>query len=210
MACAICNTRREKRHCPGVQGEICAICCGEQREETVACPLDCEYLEIAHQQESREKKNSAEMPNHDFRVSVDYLKKNIELAMALQRAVLVAALRSQALDSDAGEALDGLVRTFKTLDSGLYYESRPANPIAAAIFDAVQESVAELRAIENERGVHKLTNTQILTVLVFLQQMEFAFNNGRKLGRCFLGNLRTAMGGIDDGKQRETGSLLVL
>ncbi len=120
MACAICHTRREKRLCPGVQGEICAICCGEQREETVACPLDCEYLEIAHLQESREKKDPAAMPNHDFRISREFLQKNIELVMVLQRAVLVSALRINAVDDDIKAALDGLVRTYKTLESGLY------------------------------------------------------------------------------------------
>ena len=44
MNCAICETRRPRRYCPGVRGEICAICCGTAREVTVDCPLDCPYL----------------------------------------------------------------------------------------------------------------------------------------------------------------------
>src|SRR5580698_8411322 len=138
MPCAICHVRREKRHCPGVQGEICAICCGEQREETVACPLDCEYLKIAHQHEGREKKNPADIPNVDARISEEFLQKNIELIVDLQTVLLLTALERNAIDNDVKEALDGLTRTYKTLGSGLYYESRPANPIAAAVFDAVQ------------------------------------------------------------------------
>ena len=209
MVCAICNTRRAKRHCPGVQGEICAICCGEQREETVACPFDCEYLETAHLQESREKKNPTQMPSRDFRISQGFLEKNIELVMTLQNAVLVAALRSNAIDNDVKEALDGLVRTYKTLDSGLFYDSRPVNPMASAVFDAVQQRVAEIRNAENERGVHKLTDSQVMTVLVFLQQMEFTFNNGRKRGRCFLDNLRLAMRELREDRQPDPSPLIV-
>jgi hypothetical protein len=209
MACAICKTRREKRHCPGVQGEICSICCGEQREETVDCPLDCEYLQIAHQHESLEKKNPAGMPSREFRISQDFLRKNVEFLMTMQLTVLKAALRVHAIDSDVREALDGLARTYRTLESGLYYESRPANPMAAAIFDAIQQRVAEIRQTENERGVHKLLDNQVLTVLVFLQQMEYAFDNGRKRGRCFLDNLRTTMAGVAEEGQPDPASLIV-
>jgi hypothetical protein len=209
MACAICKTRREKRHCPGVRDEICAICCGEEREETVACPLDCEYLHIAHHQETRERKDPAAMPNHDFRISQAALEKNLELIMAMQLAILVPALDRNAIDNDVKQALDGLVRTYKTLDSGLYYDSRPANPIAAAIFDAVQQRVTELRQAENERGVHKILDSQVLTVLVFLQQMEYTFNNDRKRGRCFIDNLRTTMAGVPYGQEPDPSPLIV-
>jgi hypothetical protein len=209
MACAICKTRREKRHCPGVQGEICAICCGEEREETVACPLDCEYLHIAHHQESRENKDPAAMPNHDFRISKATLEKNVELIMAMQLAVLVPALERNAIDNDVKEALAGLVRTYQTLDSGLYYDSRPGNPIAGAIFDAVRQRVTEIRQVENERGVHKVLDSQVLTVLVFLQQMEYAFNNDRKRGRCFIDNLRTTMAGVVDQHEPDPSPLIV-
>jgi hypothetical protein len=210
MACAICKTRREKRHCPGVQGEICAICCGEQREETVDCPLDCEYLQIGHQHEALAKKDPAGVPNPEVRISREFLKKNVELVMALQHAIVVAAVERNAIDYDVKEALDGLTRTYKTLDSGLYYESRPSNPMAAAIFDAIQQRVAEIRKAEEERGVHKLLNSQVFTILVLLQHMEYAFNNGRKRGRCFLENLVTTMADVAQSQPPgPTSSLLV-
>jgi len=209
MACAICKTRREKRHCPGVQGDICAICCGEQREETIDCPLDCEYLQIAHRHEALEKKDPAGMPNAEVRITNDFLRKNVELVIALQHAILVASIARNAIDNDVKEALDGLARTYKTLGSGLYYESRPANPIAGAIFDAIQERVAELRKAENERGVHKILDSQILNVVVLLQQMEYAFNNGRRRGRCFLENLRNTLEDVAQEQTPAPTSLLV-
>ena len=40
------------------------------------------------------------------------------------------------VDRDVLEALDGLIRTYRTLQSGVYYESRPNNPLAGSIYDA--------------------------------------------------------------------------
>ena len=209
MACAICKTRREKRHCPGVQGEICAICCGEQREETVKCPLDCEYLQIGHQHEALVRKDPAGVPNAGVKITREFLQKNVELVMVLQHAIVGAALQRDAIDNDVKEGLDGLVRTYQTRGSGLYYESRPVNPMAAAIFDAIQQRVAEMRNAENERGVHKILDSQVLNILILLQHMEYAFNNGRRMGRCFLENLVTTMADFDDPAEAKSTSLIV-
>ena len=51
MPCAICQIRRPRRFCPGVRGDICSLCCGTEREVTVNCPLDCEYLQEARKHE---------------------------------------------------------------------------------------------------------------------------------------------------------------
>ncbi len=81
--------------------------------------------------------------------------------------------------------------------------------MAAAVFDAVQQNVDEIRSAENQRGLHKVTDTQVLTILIFLQQMEFTFNNGRKRGRCFLDNLHMAMGQFVEPTQPDPASLIV-
>ena len=51
MSCVICEVRKEKRFCPAVHGRICPQCCGEQREVTLECPLDCPYLIQAREHE---------------------------------------------------------------------------------------------------------------------------------------------------------------
>ena len=50
------------------------------------------------------------------------------------------------------EALDGLIRTYRTLQSGVYYESRPNNPLAGCIYAAVQGALAEYRERESNRN----------------------------------------------------------
>lgn len=196
MACAICEIRRAKRHCPARNGEICAICCGEQREETIDCPYDCQYLYQAHHHENLEKDTPP--PNAAFPIPEGFLEQNVPLIMAFQQAIVQESVDHRAIDNDVAEALDGLFRTYKTMESGLYYDSRPANPLAAAIFDAIQRRVEEIRRIEAERGHHKLKDHQILTVIVFLQQLEFAFNNGRKKGRSFIHNTLESLGEMQE------------
>src|SRR5580693_5104828 len=69
MSCAICQTRRPRRSCPGVHGDICAICCGAQREVTVSCPSTCEYLQEARKHEPSAEIDPATMGNPDIRVN---------------------------------------------------------------------------------------------------------------------------------------------
>ena len=106
-----------------------------------------------------------------------------------------AAMNMAAIDSDVRETLDALIRTYRTLESGVYYETRPANPIADQMRAAVQAAVADFRTREREQtGVTKTRDADALGVLVFLQRLEFDRNNGRRRGRAFLDFLRQSFG----------------
>src|SRR5215212_6262711 len=69
MACAICETRRPRRFCPGVRGDICSVCCGTEREVTVDCPFECEYLQQSRHHEKPAPLDSPALPNQDIRVT---------------------------------------------------------------------------------------------------------------------------------------------
>jgi hypothetical protein len=192
MVCAICEIRRPKRYCPGVRGEICSLCCGAEREVSVHCPLDCEYLQDSRKHDKTPPVNPDTFPNQDIRVTDDFLHENEELLVFLGRAVMAAVLEIDAVDNDVREALDALIRTYRTLQSGVYYETRPQNPLAGAIYSAMQNAVVELRRVEQEgRGVAHTRDAQVLGLLVFLQRLELDRNNGRRLGRAFIDFLRT-------------------
>ncbi len=188
MSCAICHTRRPKRFCPGVRGEICTLCCGSEREVTVDCPLDCVYLREAHQHEKVEPADPHNFPNQDIPVTEDFLRDHEPLLLFLARTLLDAALAtSGAVDFDVREALDALVRTYRTLQSGVYYETLPNNPIAANICRLVQTGIEEFRKQEPERtGMTQTRDADILGLLAFLQRLEIDNNNGRKRGRAYL------------------------
>jgi len=70
MECAICQTRRPRRFCPGVRGEICSLCCGAEREVTVDCPLDCEFLREARRHEKAPEPNAIPLKSRNARERV--------------------------------------------------------------------------------------------------------------------------------------------
>jgi len=212
MTCAICHVRRPKRFCPGVRGEICTLCCGTEREVTVDCPLDCPYLREAHQHEKITPTDPHNFPNQDIRVTEDFLRQHEPLLLFLARTVLDAALATPgAVDFDVRESLDALVRTYRTLQSGVYYETLPTNPIAASICRQVQAGLAEFRKQEPERtGMTQTRDADILGLLVFLQRLELDNNNGRKRGRAYLDFLSTFFPARNQQESAPAGSSLIL
>ncbi|MBA0087342.1 MAG: hypothetical protein HRJ53_20350, partial [Acidobacteria bacterium Pan2503] len=81
-----------------------------------------------------------------------FLADNEELLIFLGRTLGMAALETAgAADFDVRSALDALIRTYVTLQSGVYYETRPDNALAKRLYDAVQEGVAEFRRSEQDR-----------------------------------------------------------
>ena len=134
------------------------------------CPLDCPYLREARSHDKPAPIDPKQIPNSDIAVGEPFLQRN---------EVLLAVLMQAALDS--------LVRTYRTRESGLYYETRPPNLIAAAILDRIQKGIEDFRqALAKRAGMETLRDADILGVLVFLESVEYQVNNGRKRGRAFL------------------------
>ncbi|HWR51088.1 MAG TPA: hypothetical protein VN428_08275 [Bryobacteraceae bacterium] len=214
MACKLCAVRKPRRFCPGVGGDICSLCCGAERENTVNCPLECEYLREARTHERPNPLAGADVPNSDIRVTDEFLYTNRFLTVSVIESVLDTAFSAPGIiDFDVREALDGLVRTYRTLQSGLYYDSKPSNMMAAGIYDHVQRRIGEFRqATQQQSGMTTVRDADILGVLVFVQRMEFQFNNGRKRGRAFLDFLRSQgpAGQAEGPTEAQPGSSLVL
>ena len=95
MSCPLCRLRRPRRFCPGVEKDICALCCGTEREVTVDCPLDCEYLLEARKHEKLAPLDPERIPNRDIRVSEGFLEEHEPLAAFLGGAVANAAFTVQ-------------------------------------------------------------------------------------------------------------------
>ena len=192
MKCKICNTRKPRRYCPGVGGDICSICCGSEREVTVNCPLDCAYLIEARLHDKPPLLKPEEIPNQDIRVSEEFLRDHEPLLIFLGAKLLEASLEtSGAVDADVQEAIESLIRTYRTLESGLYYETRPNNLVAAGIHQKIQDAVAELRKELSEKSATPIRDAEILGVLAFLERIGLHQRNGRPRGRAFIDYLRS-------------------
>jgi hypothetical protein len=185
--CVICGIRKPKRQCPGVNGAICSICCGTEREQSVDCPITCDYLKEAHRHEKPPALDPASLPNQDIRVPESFLEAHEWLLVLTGSAIVDGALRSPGTtDYDIREALENLIQTYRGLESGLIIESKPVNLYAANIQEAVQARVADLRKrIGDADSGSRLEDSTVLGVLIFLQRLEYANNNGRKRSRAF-------------------------
>jgi hypothetical protein len=185
--CRICQSKKAKRRCPGIQGDICPTCCGSEREVTVDCPFDCEYLVESRRHDRLPDVDPDRFPNLDIRTDEQFLRDNEPLVIFSAQALLGAALTAKGIDNDVREALEAMIRTKRTEQSGLIYETKPQNPYAAQIQEKWTQAIEELmRKVHEQTGTHAIRDSQILGVLVFLQRLEIQHNNGRKRGRAFL------------------------
>jgi hypothetical protein len=160
---------------------------------TVSCPLECEYLQEARLREKQPEVSADTFPNKDIRVSDDFLRKHEPLLMLVAATIARTALDYEGtIDYDIREALEALIRTYRTLQTGLVYETRPANPMAANIYARIQEAVEDLgRRIQQDTGTNPIRDAHVLGIVVFLHRMELQHNNGRKKGRAFIDFLRS-------------------
>ena len=192
ILCKICGKRRAKRACPAVGGDICPICCGEQREVSLSCPLDCEYLLEAHEHEKALPVAEEEISNLDIQVDERFVAEHEELLLFCIYSLLQAALRTPgAVDTDVLAALDALIQTQRTLQSGLVYETQPGNAVAASVQRSFSASLADYQKLRSEREtLPALRSSDILKTLVFLHRVGQQNQNGRPKGRLYISLLR--------------------
>lgn len=192
VLCKICQRRRARRLCPAVEGDICPVCCGENREVMLLCPLECEYLREAHAREKPLPVDERQLGYPEVSVGEEFLRSHHELLMFSVYSLFQAALRtSGAVDEDVIAALDASIQTHRTLESGLVYEHAAKNSVAASVqrlFDASLVDYGKLR--EEREGLSPLRNTEILQMLVFLQRVGLRNRNGKPKGRMYMDLLR--------------------
>jgi hypothetical protein len=188
VPCPICGIRKPRRLCPAKSAEICSQCCAEGREETIDCPIGCEFLHDAHRHESKPEYDASKVPNLDVNVTEQFLAQHEVLLAFLAIAVFEGAMGNSALtDYDIREAFETLIQNYKSAKSGIIFESRPVNTYAAAVVDHVAAKVTEVRERETaSTGATTIDDLTLIRILAFLQRLEYSHNNGRKKCRAFL------------------------
>ena len=134
--CVLCETRKPRRHCMAVNGDICSQCCGTSREVTVVCPFECGYLREARIHEKLVDVDPQTFPHQDVKITERFLVDHEDLLLATASALAEGALEANhAYDSDVKEAIEALIKTYRTLIAGVFYEALPNNSVAASIQD---------------------------------------------------------------------------
>ena len=191
MSCAICEIRKEKRFCPAVHGRICPQCCGEQREVTLDCPLDCPYLLQARE---HKKPRAAEQIDPaglflQVEVSDQFMYEKEHLLMGLTYALARAARADRSLhDQDLITALTVLATTYeRRVNSGLHYEqplTSDSQRRAAAELDTMVKEYRE--AEQKHAGYSSLRDSDVLRALAFLLRLAHGRTSGRPKSRAFV------------------------
>ncbi len=191
MTCVICEIRKEKRFCPAVHGRICPQCCGEQREVTLDCPLDCPYLQQARE---HEKPRSADQINPaglflQVEVSDRFMYEKEHLLMGVTYALAKSARADQSLnDQDLIAALTMAATTYeRRINSGLHYEQPLTSESQRRAVVEVETMIKEYREAEQKHiGYSTLRDSEVLKALVFLLRLAHGRTSGRPKSRAFV------------------------
>ncbi len=214
--CTICEKRPARRRCPGTKSTgrlagvpatpvvaICPACCGREREISIDCPLDCDYLREARRHEhfglaNFEAKEYESIPHREIEVSQRFLREHEVELMGIGQALAEVMIAKRSVDAEAAAAVESLIQAYKTSQSGLIYEAPPEDPAAETIRAHVKQRIGFLREqIPAEIGADApadvrahfgagFLNDEIVTkVLIFLQRLILQHSNGRRRGRRF-------------------------
>jgi len=190
LSCAICEIRREKRFCPAVHGRICPQCCGEQREVTLDCPSDCQYLQQAREHEKPRPAGQFESTALFVQVEISeqFTYEREHLLMGLSYALTKAAHADRSLnDRDLIAALSAMSTSYeRRVNSGLHYEQPLTSTAQHAVAAQVEEMVKRYREAEQKQlGYSKLKDSDVLKALVFLVRLGYGRTSGRPKSRAF-------------------------
>lgn len=199
MSCPICEKRKPARFCPAKGEKICAVCCGTQRELSIDCPPDCPFLLAAHRYEEEHPHSlPADTPLLDTKISEDavYAHQDVLSGLAFTAAKFCAA-RGDATDAGVLAALQALAETYRTLDSGIFYEKPPVASFSRELYGSLAQFLDEAKQHPPEssgpaafRGAAPIKDSEIFPLLVFLYRMGLLRTNGRPRSRRFMEFLR--------------------
>ncbi len=196
MACAICDTRKEKRFCPAVHGRICPVCCGREREVTLDCPTTCVYLQQARQFEKPRSLEDlpAESLFPQIEVPEGFLRENQEILPGFWFALVKRMRADRSLnDREVIAALRSLAKSYETrVNSGLHYEPPTTSVPQQAMIDEINAMLKEYRDTEQKHvGYTRLRDSDIFRLVVFLLRFAEMRTSGRPKSRAFLDWLAT-------------------
>ena len=204
--CAICGKRKAERFCSAKGEKICAQCCGTEREVSIDCPANCQYLLAAHRYEAEHRRPiPADTPFLEENLPRDlpHIHQQLLAAIAFTIAKFCAAQPSAA-DPDVLAALRTVAETYRTLISGIYYEKPPDIPVQRELYAAVSGFLNDMKQKASEAGSGGLKNPEIFDAAVFLFRMGLVRTNGRPRSRGFIEFLRAQFPKAEELRREES------
>lgn len=195
--CNLCHQRPPRRHCPALNADICAPCCGEERERSLVCPFHCEYLLQAREREPVFEL-PAKYPNQDLDTGERFLRTQEPLLLTMVGMLFFASVKANALDLDVRAAIDAMIRERRGLPQESALTETPANLKAE-----FEERFAEFHAKASAEGA-VFSDSDVVRILAFFQREEMHYNNQRPKSRAYVDWLRGWVSSMADAMQQPT------
>lgn len=189
MVCPICDKRKAKRFCPARAETICSVCCGTEREVTIDCPSDCEYLKASREYDlDRRDFDPSKLPFPDVKIPNSFVRAHEKLLAALTYAVSLFARENRpCVDSDVVATFQSLAESYRTLASGLIYERPPDYSLQRRLYEALQKAVDDYKAAEQQQlGLSSTRDGEIRDAMILFAQVAATYANGRPKGRAYI------------------------
>jgi len=190
--CPLCDARKVKRFCPAKTVQICPVCCGEKRETEILCPADCVYLQAGREYESGRLAKHSRLPASTPKLwEPAFLERYYGVTLSIWKILAEERGRlNEMVDQDVQLALDGLLRTYKTLESGIYYDHAPEAFCAKSIYQAVKDFLEKANNSIDE-SLPRLKTGEILDCLQFQKELALAIVLPRPKSRAFLDHIHS-------------------
>lgn len=190
--CPLCGKRPARRSCPAKATLICSVCCGTKREVEIDCPSHCVYLAGGRTWEAG-RKNVLSSSSHS-RFSPQFLERHGAVINSLAKVIVRERHKAPTLvDRDVNSVIEALATTLRTLESGLYYETRPAGSLAAtSLFQQMKEALDEWMHPRSGESVLRVSDAK--AVLEFLLSTLETHGSDRPKSRRYLDWLESVFG----------------
>ncbi len=188
--CPLCQTRKAKRFCPAKGFHICPVCCGTKREVEIDCTPDCVYLHSGREYERhRRAKHGTEAPLTERLWSRSFQSRNLQTLTGLWYTIDQVRTEIPALvDADVREVLDRLVKTYRTLATGIYYDHAPDTLNQKILYGSLKSFLEQLQNPEDLSAPVPKTG-DLLDCLLLNVEMAATTAPSRPKSRVFLDRL---------------------
>lgn len=169
-----------------MEGEICSQCCGRHREDIIDCPIECTFLIESRMHVMTKAMDPTRYP--DLMPREEFIAANQNLFTLTAMSLFAAALKTKnCIDHDLLDCLDAAIRNRRAQKSGLIYDGKPDNLIAAEMLETFDQRIEVFLSQHAEwYGQKPLPDADLLEMLVFVRMLGGSHENGRRKGRAFL------------------------
>lgn len=129
-----------------------------------------------------------EIPFPDVQFSPEILRRHAQAVSAIGLGILgFAQQNGAARDPEILTALGALAETYRTLESGIYFERPPDEPYARALYAHIAQAVQEFKKQTSQPGgFATIKDSEIFRLLIFFLRVGVRETNGRPKSRTFL------------------------